>query len=210
MKLIKHPTKYIKYTKSKNPYKILGIKYSATEAQIEKAYHKQCIKHHPDHGGDPEYFKKIQAAYESIKTGNAPPQDAISIAASIIKNALVKAVKDTHTTPEKEAKKEIEQFIRNSEIEIDSAKRQVAKAKKLLETYIKYNTGPATKQVISLMKEDLRASEKTIRNNERTLERHKKAYDIIKEMKWEPANPFYYNYRSDEISKINRNSNKWL
>lgn len=196
--IIKHPTKYKRYTKSKNPYKILRVPHNATPEQIEKAYHKQCIQHHPDHGGDTEYFKKIQQAYETLKSGKKQAQDYCSTAASIIKNALVAAVRNTHTTPEKEARKEIESIIRQAEIEQSEAKQKINKAKKILQTYQKHNTGPTAKEVSKLMQEDIRASEITIKNNEKMLKKYKEAYTIIKEMKWEPQNPFnknndYYN-----------------
>lgn len=47
-------------------YTILGIDKSASQSEIKKAYHKLAIKHHPDKGGDPEKFKKISEAYETL------------------------------------------------------------------------------------------------------------------------------------------------
>ena len=49
-----------------DPYKELDIPYSATEKEIKSAYRKLAIKHHPDKGGDPEKFKQIAAAYETL------------------------------------------------------------------------------------------------------------------------------------------------
>jgi DnaJ-class molecular chaperone len=49
-----------------NPYKVLGIEKSATQAQIKKAYHKNAIKHHPDKGGDHEKFQEISKAYQIL------------------------------------------------------------------------------------------------------------------------------------------------
>jgi DnaJ-class molecular chaperone len=49
-----------------DPYKELGIPRSATEKEIKNAYRKLAIKHHPDKGGDPEKFKQIAAAYETL------------------------------------------------------------------------------------------------------------------------------------------------
>lgn len=49
-----------------DPYKELGISYNATEKEIKSAYRKLAIKHHPDKGGDPEKFKQVAAAYETL------------------------------------------------------------------------------------------------------------------------------------------------
>jgi DnaJ family protein A protein 2 len=49
-----------------DPYTILGISRGASEDEIKKAYKKLAMKNHPDKGGDPEEFKKIQNAYERI------------------------------------------------------------------------------------------------------------------------------------------------
>ena len=47
-------------------YDILGVAKDATPAQIKKAYRKLAIKNHPDKGGDPEKFKKISVAYDTL------------------------------------------------------------------------------------------------------------------------------------------------
>ena len=47
-------------------YKELGVSYNATEKEIKSAYRKLAIKRHPDKGGDPEKFKQVAAAYETL------------------------------------------------------------------------------------------------------------------------------------------------
>ena len=49
-----------------DPYKELGISRHSTEKEIKSAYRKLAIKHHPDKGGDPEKFKQVAAAYETL------------------------------------------------------------------------------------------------------------------------------------------------
>lgn len=47
-------------------YETLGVTKDASEAEIKKAFRKLAMVHHPDKGGDPEMFTKIQAAYEIL------------------------------------------------------------------------------------------------------------------------------------------------
>jgi curved DNA-binding protein len=55
-----------------NYHDILGVKPGATPEEIKSAYKKLVKKHHPDLGGDPEEFKRINEAYE--KLSNPQPQ----------------------------------------------------------------------------------------------------------------------------------------
>jgi hypothetical protein len=54
-----------------DPYKVLGIPHSATDAEIRAAYREQVKRHHPDHnGGSPEstrQFEAVQDAYALIR-----------------------------------------------------------------------------------------------------------------------------------------------
>jgi curved DNA-binding protein CbpA len=49
-----------------DPYQILGVLSTAPDREIKEAYRKLARTHHPDVGGDPEEFKKIQEAYSLI------------------------------------------------------------------------------------------------------------------------------------------------
>ncbi len=47
-------------------YQSLGLKFDATQEEIKSAYRRLAGVHHPDRGGAPEVFRRIQAAYEVI------------------------------------------------------------------------------------------------------------------------------------------------
>lgn len=49
-----------------DPYQTLGIGRGADANEIKRNYRDLAKEHHPDKGGDPEKFKKIQAAYEVL------------------------------------------------------------------------------------------------------------------------------------------------
>lgn len=47
-------------------YDILELKPDCSQEDIKKAYRKLAKIHHPDKGGDEDYFKKVQSAYEVL------------------------------------------------------------------------------------------------------------------------------------------------
>jgi len=53
-----------------NYYEILGVKETATQEEIKKAYRKKAVEHHPDKGGSEEVFKKIASAYDILGDEN--------------------------------------------------------------------------------------------------------------------------------------------
>ncbi|KAJ8600740.1 hypothetical protein CTAYLR_003928 [Chrysophaeum taylorii] len=46
-----------------DPYAVLGVPRTASEAEIRKAYKNKAAACHPDRGGDAEEFKRVSAAY---------------------------------------------------------------------------------------------------------------------------------------------------
>ena len=49
-----------------NHYATLGLTSNATPAEVTKAFRKLALVYHPDKGGDPEEFKKINNAYMAL------------------------------------------------------------------------------------------------------------------------------------------------
>ena len=48
-------------------YEVLGIATDASDRAIKAAYRKKAAEAHPDKGGDPERFLRIQAAFEVLR-----------------------------------------------------------------------------------------------------------------------------------------------
>lgn len=49
-------------------FEALDLQPGASWEQIRAAYRRSVKVHHPDHKGDPEAFKKINEAYEQLRT----------------------------------------------------------------------------------------------------------------------------------------------
>ena len=52
---------------SHDPFKVLGLKRSASDEDIKTKYRELILIHHPDKGGDHHEFIRIQQAYEILK-----------------------------------------------------------------------------------------------------------------------------------------------
>tara|TARA_R110000823_G_scaffold40245_12_gene106992 strand:+ start:758 stop:1201 length:444 start_codon:yes stop_codon:yes gene_type:complete len=50
------------------PYNVFGLKKSASNDDMKKAYRKSILKEHPDRGGTNEGFRRIQEAWEYFKS----------------------------------------------------------------------------------------------------------------------------------------------
>lgn len=93
-----------------NLYETLGVDPDASLKDIDKAYRKASLKHHPDRGGDAERFKEINEAYEVLsdperrqyydETGQTSKRDdkrqaAERIIAAMVAEAFSQDVRDS-------------------------------------------------------------------------------------------------------------------
>jgi len=53
---------------SPTAYEILEVQPGASINVIKAAYRALCLKHHPDHGGDPKKFIEIKAAFDQLNS----------------------------------------------------------------------------------------------------------------------------------------------
>jgi len=54
------------FVNMRNLYAILNIKPVSSAKEIKSAYRELAKKHHPDNGGESQYFRDIQEAYETL------------------------------------------------------------------------------------------------------------------------------------------------
>ena len=50
-----------------DPFRVLGLKRSASDEDIKTKYRELILIHHPDKGGDHDEVIRIQEAYETLK-----------------------------------------------------------------------------------------------------------------------------------------------
>jgi DnaJ family protein A protein 2 len=48
-------------------YALLGVAPDAPRAEIVRAFRRRALTHHPDRGGDPEAFRRLRRAYETLR-----------------------------------------------------------------------------------------------------------------------------------------------
>lgn len=58
--------------------RLLGVAEPADPAAVKQAYRQLAREHHPDRGGDPSTFHRLQGAYERLTTDSQPPPPTMS------------------------------------------------------------------------------------------------------------------------------------
>ncbi len=59
-------TGFVALPAPEQPFQVLGVGANATREQVEDAYRRLAMKHHPDRGGDPAEMARINAARDSM------------------------------------------------------------------------------------------------------------------------------------------------
>lgn len=62
-----------------NSYTTLGLTKNATPDEIKKAYRKLVLTAHPDKGGNPDTFDKIQQAYDTLTGGSTVTIESLHV-----------------------------------------------------------------------------------------------------------------------------------
>lgn len=90
-----------------DPWKLLNLNPTRDKQQIDRAWRKLASIHHPDHGGDPETFKQIRAAYEQALDWDHSKPIKIPVTSSLSVSISLKAIevlRSQYTTVEFEHK----------------------------------------------------------------------------------------------------------
>ena len=48
-----------------SPFQLLGLTSEASLGDVQRAWRRAAMKHHPDRGGDPEKFQEVSVAYQA-------------------------------------------------------------------------------------------------------------------------------------------------
>jgi len=83
------------------PYQILGVKPTADEREIRRAYRELVMRHHPDRGGDPQKFRQIQEAYRLLthsKAREREPREGRRVPRTPQEAAYQSAMEEYHRT----------------------------------------------------------------------------------------------------------------
>ena len=56
---------------------LLNVSANGSPDDFKKAYRKQALKNHPDKGGDPEVFKEMRQAYETLTSKEENPWEGL-------------------------------------------------------------------------------------------------------------------------------------
>jgi hypothetical protein len=59
-------TGFVALPAPEQPFQVLGVSSDASPAEIESAYRKLAMEHHPDRGGDSSQMARINAARDSM------------------------------------------------------------------------------------------------------------------------------------------------
>ncbi|PSQ15346.1 ferredoxin [Halobacteriales archaeon QS_8_69_73] len=58
-----------------SPFEVLHVDPDADDAELKRAYRRRAKEAHPDRGGSVEEFRRVKAAYETIRSGEADLPD---------------------------------------------------------------------------------------------------------------------------------------
>lgn len=184
-----------------NYYELLEIEVTATTTQIKAAYRKKAKQHHPDHGGDPELFKEIQAAYECLSspeerefydlTGAAKGSDIMNKVASIIREAI------NNNKPIKTINESLNSARADCNIRIRQLSEKRVKLEKVLEKITSQNSSHKLYPVfVGVIRAELASTEEQQKSFELGIAEITQLQLMFSGLKEEPEQPTGFSFSS--------------
>jgi curved DNA-binding protein CbpA len=181
-------------------YDTLGVSPDATPDEIQKAFRRQSMKHHPDQGGDPESFKEVRDAKEILtnpdkrahydRTGevdSAPPTMDRNEAElrALIGNLLSQGSTDLIG----DAKSHVGKVMSSLRQQLNAEKLAIKKANRHLLTLQRMNPDASAESgagiTIETLEGFIKSANHDIRNCEIELEMEEEKLRLLDEIKYE-------------------------
>lgn len=200
-------------------YEILGVATDAAPSEIKKAHRRLVKEHHPDKGGDPETFAKIQEAYEVLSDeGRRARYDSTGEYGQVkdrFKEQLMGFIQQV-ILPEIENSRNFEfdligsanKVIRNTFKEGNRKVADVKEAKEKLEASLERisRKGDGDNLIADVIRGQIGTYERGIENMEHELEILGQLKEEINQYEWE----FEPEHSEDDMEKIAERMQKWL
>lgn len=168
--------------KSKKAHDVLGVNPDASEAEIKKAFRKKSMSVHPDHGGSPEEFHKLQIAYkEMMGEEEKEPSNAVGKIVAVYNQMLEQLEEDlAFFDIEKELKKYFEEQIVACDEKIKNFQKAIKVVKRINKRF-------KTECFLKAFGEDkIHKMNQAIKGESREIECFKECLELVKTIKYEP------------------------
>lgn len=168
--------------KSKKAHDVLGVNPDASEAEIKKAFRKKSMKVHPDHGGSPEEFHRLQIAYkEMIGEEDKEPSNAIGKIVAVYNQMMEQLEEDlAFFDIEKELKKYFEEQIVACDEKIKNFQKAIKVVKRINKRF-------KTECFLKAFEEDkIHKMSQAIKAENREIECYQECLELVKTIKYEP------------------------
>jgi len=181
-----------------NPYKILGVIKEATKSEIKKAFRKKAKSMHPDKGGKPEEFIKINIAYnvlvnserrkryddtgdyDSVKDNNADIYNSLCQLFDLIISRIDYKFSDVFG----KMKYEIDSKISEEKRMIKKYKKEKDIIKDVKNRILKDNENSLHIFLVNAMENKYSSMNKNIAISELKIEEYKKMIELLKGLVW--------------------------
>ena len=185
-----------------DPYEVLGLKCTATSAQIKNAFRKRAKATHPDHGGSSEEFSKVMRAnlilsdterrkkYDTTgEVDDRQPEQSVPAAMMHIigffSAAITFASSQNHEAFTLDLVDAAKQNFTNNIDQLEKNKKVPLKSIALTNKMLKQLKAKSETDILLVaLRNNIREFELTIRNLDNTIEQFKDAIVLLRDYKF--------------------------